>query len=58
MAKKKLIQKAKYNKGTEITNLNVVNEFLKRTTTVYIKDQTIWDDDTESITLEIHFPRK
>ena len=56
--KKKLVQKATYEKGTEISNLDDLRELLKRTTTVYLKDQTIWDDDSESITVEIHFKKK
>ena len=56
--KKRLVQKATYEKGTEITDLNELRELLKRTTTVYLKDQTLWDDDTESITVEIHFNKK
>lgn len=58
MAKKKLIQKATFKKGTELTNLDELRNLLKRTTTAYLKDQTYWNDDTESITVEIHFTKK
>jgi hypothetical protein len=58
MVKKRLIQKLTYKKGTEIRDLNEFRKLIKKTTTAYLKDQTVWNDDTESITVEIHFNRK
>jgi hypothetical protein len=55
--KKKLIQKATYKKGTESTDHNEVAKLVKRATVIYIKDQTIYDDNSESITFEVHFNR-
>lgn len=56
--KKKLIQKATYLKGTEINDPHELSELIKRSICVYIKDQTLWDDGTESMTVEIHFKKK
>lgn len=58
MIKKKLVQKMTYLKGTEITAINEIRELLKRANVIYAKDQTIYDDDTQSLTVEIHFKPK
>lgn len=55
MAKKILIQKIKYKTGTEMTNLQELSDLLTRTLAAYVKDQSIYEDGTQSVTLELHF---
>ncbi len=55
---KKLVQKATYEKGTEMTNPQELVDLVKRSTNIFVKDQTIYDDDSQSVTVEIHFKPK
>ncbi len=59
MVKKKLIKSATYKKGTEISDINDLKEIIEAREIVYCKNQTIYDDGSQSITVEIHFnPQK
>jgi len=58
MANKKLVNRVTYLKGTEITQHNEMLDLLKRAKVIYAKDQTIYDDGTQSITVQIHFNPK
>jgi hypothetical protein len=59
MAKKKLIKSATYKKGTEISDINELKGIIEAREVVYCKNQTIYDDGSQSITVEIHFnPQK
>lgn len=55
MAKKKLVSSATYKKGTEITDIESLEGIIKNREVVYCKNQTIYDDGSQSITVEIHF---
>lgn len=55
MAKKKLVQSSTYKKGTELTDIEELVGILKFSSVVYCKNQTIYDDNSQSITVEIHF---
>jgi len=55
MTKKKLIQSATYKKGTEISDINELKEIIEAREVVYCKSQTVYDDGSQSITVEIHF---
>jgi hypothetical protein len=55
MAKKKLIRSATYKKGTEVTDIEELKSIIEAREIVYCKNQTIYDDNTQSITVEIHF---
>ena len=55
MAKKKLVQSATYKKGTELTDIKELKDIIKASNVVYCKQQTVYDDNSQSITVEIHF---
>lgn len=55
IAKKRILNKATYKKGTTLSDLSEIRKVLEKSSVVYIKDQTIYDDESESITIEIHF---
>jgi hypothetical protein len=55
VSKKKIVQSGTYQKGTELTDIEELKSIIEANEVVYCKNQTIYDDNTQSITVEIHF---
>lgn len=56
MSKRKKIQyKETYRKGVEVNDRHQILNLIKKATHIYAKDQTIYNDETQSVTVEIHF---
>lgn len=52
---KKMTESVTYNKGTEITDKTQMCTILDRSIVTYVKQQKMYDDGTQSVTIEIHF---
>lgn len=52
---KKIIKKADYKKGTIATDKNEIIKVIEASSEIEIKAQTIYDDDSQSISLVVHY---
>ena len=57
-AKKKMKESVTYKKGTELTDNKQLKDIVDRAQTVFAKQQTVYDDGSQSLTVEIHFKPK
>lgn len=58
MAKKRMRESVSYKKGTELTDNGLLKDIVDRSLVVYAKQQTVYDDGSQSLTVEIHFKPK
>lgn len=52
---KKIISIVNYKKGTESNNHIEIKSLIEKATNIFIKNQKIYQDKTQSITIEVHF---
>lgn len=55
MPNKKSIRSVTYKKGTEMTNPEEIKSVVDRSSSVEVKNQTVYDDGSQSLTVKIHF---
>ena len=53
--KKKEIQRIGYEKGTETTDNNEIINLINRCDNIFVLQQVVYDDKSQSITIQIHF---
>jgi uncharacterized membrane protein len=53
--KKKQVEMVNYQKGTEATNLDEVINIINKSDDVFILQQVVYDDKSQSVTIQVHF---
>lgn len=53
--KKKQIEMVNYQKGTVSTNINEIIDIINRADDVFILQQVVYDDKSQSISIQAHF---
>jgi hypothetical protein len=56
--KKKLVSKVGYKKNTALSNHNELIDIVKDAQVIFMKAQTSYSDDSESMLVEIHFKKE
>ena len=55
---KKFTSAISYKKGVEITDKRQLLDVFARSEAIYAKEQKVYDDGSQSLTIEIHFQPK
>lgn len=55
---KKIENRITYVRGTEANNKAQIEDLVKESTKIYVHEQTVYEDGTQSIKLTIHIPKK